>query len=200
MTWSQKIRKKIDAKLVEFRDVKKTKNKEEAELQKIGKLSDVTAKAHQVILNVGEAVQLSSQLALSEIVSKCLKVVFGDEYKFQFEMKRKRNKTVAIPQFFKDGQALPAQNAIGGGIIDVASFAMRITTIAMTSPGVRSLVILDEPFKHVSENYHEKIKDMLEKLSSDLGIQIVMVTHNKKLITGKVIKINPKKIDLYDED
>ncbi len=52
-------------------------------------------------------------------------------------------------------------------------------------------MVLDEPFKFVSEQYQPAIRVMLEQLSRDLQLQIIMVTHNKAYETGTVIDLTP---------
>jgi ABC-type sugar transport system ATPase subunit len=48
---------------------------------------------------------------------------------------------------------------------------------------------MDEPFKSMSAEYWQNTRLLLEGLSKDFGIQIIMVTHNPKLQTGKVVEL-----------
>jgi len=80
-------------------------------------------------------------------------------------------------------------SASGGGVVDVAAFALRLSCLCLSKPKRRHLLVLDEPFKFVSEEYRHRIRGMMEKLSEEMGVQIIMVTHIKELETGKVIRL-----------
>ena len=43
--------------------------------------------------------------------------------------------------------------------------------------------------KYVSAEYRPAVRSMLEQLSEEMKIQIVMVTHSEELATGKVIEL-----------
>jgi len=42
--------------------------------------------------------------------------------------------------------------------------------------------VFDEPFKFVSREYQLKVGELLKKLSDQLGLQILMVSHNSNFI------------------
>ncbi len=74
-------------------------------------------------------------------------------------------------------------------MIDVAAFALRVSCLMLHRPRLNRVVIIDEPFRFVSVQYQDNVREMLEGLSKDLGIQIVFVTHNENLVTGKTIEL-----------
>jgi len=80
--------------------------------------------------------------------------------------------------------------ASGGGVVDVAAFALRVACLVLYRPRLSRVVVLDEPFRFVSMQYQENVRQMLEQLSTDMNIQIVQVTHNPNLTTGKVIDLS----------
>ena len=68
-----------------------------------------------------------------------------------------------------------------GGVVDVLSLALRMAFWSLDKTK-RPLLLLDEPLKHLSEDLQSRASDMLQMLSSKLGIQILMVTHEKALL------------------
>lgn len=54
---------------------------------------------------------------------------------------------------------------------------LRIASWSMERPRTRNVIILDEPFKFLSENYQDQASSMLKELSSRLGLQFIIVTH-----------------------
>lgn len=89
----------------------------------------------------------------------------------------------------RDGIELDPMSSTGGGVVDVASFALRIAALLMQKPAGRLLLILDEPFRFVSEEYRDRVKDLVEELSKELGIQFIIVTHMKELQCQKIVEI-----------
>jgi DNA repair exonuclease SbcCD ATPase subunit len=46
---------------------------------------------------------------------------------------------------------------------------------------ISGTIILDEPTKHVSEEYTNRVAEFLHQTTKMLGRQIIMVTHNRSL-------------------
>ena len=63
---------------------------------------------------------------------------------------------------------------------DVISFGMRIALWAIKSPRSDSVFILDEPGKALGELL-PKFAEVLNELSRKLGIQFIIITHDKAL-------------------
>jgi DNA repair exonuclease SbcCD ATPase subunit len=80
--------------------------------------------------------------------------------------------------------------AAGGGVVDVAAFALRLACLMLHRPAVRRTVVLDEPFKFVSADRRGYVRQMLEDLAEELNVQFIMVTHIEELKTGHVIEIS----------
>ncbi len=153
----------------------------------------VHAESAQVIAqHVAQTVQQQAHTRISKVVSRCLETVFdGDEtYGFKIRFERKRGRTEAVLVLTEDGNEIDdIFDGQSGGIVDVASFALRLACIILAKPKLRKIVFLDEPFKFVSERYLDNVRLMLNGLAEDFGFQFVMVTHIKALETGKVIEL-----------
>lgn len=149
------------------------------------------SRALSLVQASAEEIQNHIHQQISKLVSKCLKAVFDDPYNFEIRFVKKRGKTDAQIVFSRNGIEMNAKDGIGGGVLDVASFALRLACISLQNPRPRKLLILDEPFKFVSEKkeYRQRVRLLLETLSSEMGFQIVMVTHDPALTIGKVIEI-----------
>jgi len=144
----------------------------------------------KIIQTVSQSVQEKAHKQISGVVASCLESVFGDEYSFRIDFVPKRGRTEAQLVLVNQGQdVLDPLNEDSGGVADVASFALRIACIILAKPNVRKLVVLDEPFKFVSEEYRPAIIEMIERLSEDFDIQFIMVTHISDLQIGKVVRL-----------
>jgi len=162
---------------------------EEENMAKAERMIARTQEAQTILQLVAEAVQQKAHEKLAQVVSSCLSTVFEDPYRFKIQFERKRGKTEAHLRFLRRGLDVDPITASGGGAVDVAAFALRVACLMLHRPRLSKIVVLDEPFKFVSAQYRENIKAMLESLTDDLGIQIIMVTHIEELEAGKVIEL-----------
>jgi ABC-type glutathione transport system ATPase component len=148
-----------------------------------------TQDAQEILQLIAQAVQQRAHERLSAVVTKCLESVFEDPYQFKIEFERKRGRTEASLRFTRRELDADPLSSTGGGVVDVAAFALRVACLMLHRPRLSKVVILDEPFKFVSAQYRENVRAMLEELAKDLGIQIVLVSHIEELEAGKVIEL-----------
>ena len=147
--------------------------------------------ALEIVKEVGLKTQQSLQFHIAGIVTMALDSVFEDPYEMQVEFVQRRGKT-ECDLFFKKGEdIINPLSASGGGAVDVASFALRVASWSMQLPKTRNTLLLDEPFKNLSEELLPKAGEMLKRISQQLGIQIIMVTHSDTLIESadRVFKV-----------
>lgn len=145
--------------------------------------------AQEILQSLAQAVQQKAHQRIAEVVSSCLSAVFDDPYEFHIEFERKRGKTEARLRFKRWGLDVDPMSSTGGGVVDVAAFALRVACLVMHRPRLRPFLALDEPFRFVSAQYRDNVRKMLESLSKDMGIQIVMVTHIEELATGQIVRL-----------
>ncbi|MBT5420357.1 MAG: hypothetical protein HOK80_05655, partial [Candidatus Cloacimonetes bacterium] len=122
-------------------------------------------------------------------------------YEFELEFVIKRGKTEADLWFVRNDSRLSPMDTAGGGAIDVASMALRIAAWSINK-NTRPVIILDEPFKNLSENLQDRAADMLRMLSEKLDLQIIMVSHITKLVkdSDKIVKVNRGNNGSYIEE
>lgn len=148
--------------------------------------------AQSTAQGVAAEVQASAHDRIARVVSRCLAAVFDEPYEFRVTFDRKRGKTEARLGFVRDGVEMDPLTAAGGGVVDVAAFALRLAALVLARPARRRLVVLDEPFKFVSAEYRGAVRGMLEMLAEDMDVQFVIVTHIDELKTGTVIEVEPQ--------
>jgi len=158
-------------------------------LRKAGLAVQHTQEAQEVLQLIAQAVQQQAHERLSAVVSKCLESVFPDPYQFHIEFERKRGRTEASLRFVRRELDADPLSAAGGGVVDIAAFALRVACLMLHRPRLSKVVVLDEPFRFVSIQYQENVRAMLEELAQDLKVQIVQVTHNESLSTGSIVEL-----------
>jgi len=145
--------------------------------------------AQQLIQAVAEAIQQKAHSRIAGIVSRCLKAVFGpDAYSFEVGFRQARGKTEAQLRFLRDGRKVDPSN-VGGGVLDVTAFALRLLSLMLSRPRKRRILFLDEPFRHLSREHRPAARQLLESLADEMATQIVLITHSKQIACGKVIHL-----------
>ena len=148
-----------------------------------------TEHARELLQIVSQAIQETAHSKIAYVVSRCLRAIFDEPYDFKIEFELKYGRTQATLLFVRDGIEMDPLTASGGGVVDVAAFALRLACLILSKPPLRKLIVLDEPFKHLSVDYSKRVSQLLTELSTEMGIQFIMVTHNRLLECGKVIEI-----------
>ena len=154
----------------------------------------IIEKAQLIIQEVGQKTQSELKIHISNIVTMALESVFSDPYQFKLDFILKRGQTEAIIKFVRNGYERDPLVAIGVGVIDIASFALRIALWSISSPRPTNTLIFDEPFKFLSRELQPRAGEMLQQISKKLGIQIILVTHSKDLIDSadKVFSVSQR--------
>lgn len=167
---------------------------EEAAKNAKARAADAT-EARALIQTVARQTQQTLEFHVSSLVSSALEAVFPSPYEFAARFVERRNKTECDLFLTRGGKDYDPMTATGGGVVDVASFGLRAAFWALTKR--RPVLILDEPFKFVSEGLHGACSEMLKALSEQLGIQIIMISHLPGIIAAadRVIKINQGRVE-----
>jgi len=160
--------------------VQKTIKEKQKELRKVTAKLDHAEEARAIIYSVAQKTQETLVLNIETIVTTAIKSVFGEGgYEFKVDFNIKRNRTEADMYFTKNGFRYNPMSGSGYGVVDVASFALRIVALELSSPNVRKLLIIDEPFKNLSDEFHDLAGQMIREISENLDIQFIIVTHVK---------------------
>jgi DNA repair exonuclease SbcCD ATPase subunit len=152
---------------------------------RVATLSEARGIAQEVAVQIQE----EAHKKIASLVTRCLEAVFDDPYSFHIHFERVRGKTEARLVFERGGVELEGLDSVGGGVIDVAAFALRLACLTLTRPRPRMALFLDEPFRFVSANYRPRVASLLETLSQELSLQVLLVTHDADFRLGEVIHV-----------
>ncbi len=139
-------------------------------------------KARWILTEVAKETQIRFKAKVESLVTMAIQSVFDRPFKFVLEFERKRNKLECRPVVMEGDSEYTAKDDLGGGIVDVISFAMRIVLWSLQQPRSRNTIILDEPMKFVGKGeLLDRAGQMLKEISHKLGIQLIIVTHEPQL-------------------
>lgn len=164
--------------LEQIEDSKKAINNIQSEVELLEKVSILFQKT-------SEFAREQARSQIESLVTNCLQYIFENNIEFKIEIEELRNKPSA--DFYvitKENDTIiktKPELSRGGGVVDIVSLALRIAFLQIHKPKIQGPLILDEPAKHVSEDYIFNVADFLKKTAEMFERQIIIVTHNNHL-------------------
>lgn len=151
-------------------------------------------RAQVLLQNTASETQNQLRVHLEDIVNTGLETCFPESYTAHIDFLNKRGK-IECDIYLKDysGNRVDPLEDNGGGLADIVSFSLRMACWAIGNTD--NVIILDEPFKFLSKELRPLAGNLLKDLSSKLGIQIIMVTHDEEMIAAsdKVFTVRKNK-------
>jgi DNA repair exonuclease SbcCD ATPase subunit len=164
----------------------------EDKVESLKRYQSALALVNEEVTALATQIQQTCQQTISDFVTRCLESIFPENrYRFSliFEVKRKQTEARAV-LVDGDGFQYDALRSCGGGVVDIVSFALRLATLMLLTPAPSRVLVLDEPFRFLSENHRARLVELLDALCKETGFQIIMVTHIKELTTkGHIIEL-----------
>lgn len=156
-----------------------------AKISKINENIELLENVNILLQKTSEYGREQAKKQIEIIVTNCLQYVFDSNIEFIIELEQLYGKPNA--EFYvitkSDNEVIKTKPELsrGGGIVDIISLALRISFLQIHKPLVEGPLILDEPAKHVSEEYIFNVADFLKRISEMFNRQVIMVTHNNHL-------------------
>jgi hypothetical protein len=184
-------RNELDEHLLRRKIAQRTADAERCQLAVVSDSLDGIQEAQTIAQTIAQTLQQRAHDRIASVVTRCLNAVFDDPYEFRIRFDRKRGKTEARLTFLRDGLELDDPlNEVGGGVIDVASLALRLACLLLSRPPLRRLIVLDEPFKNIrGEGNKARTREMILRLAEDLDIQFVINTDIPEYRLGTVVEV-----------
>lgn len=151
-------------------------------------------KAGALIQDTAQKTQNQLSIRVEDIVQMAIDTCFSSEnYQFRLKFEPKRGRTEASLDLMKDGWVSDPLVSNGGGLADIESFGLRISSWSLGQTD--NCIILDEPFKFLDETLKPLAGDILKELSQRLGIQFIIVTHDESImaVADQVITVGLRK-------
>lgn len=157
----------------------------EANLQKSILEIELLDKVTLVFQKTSEFAREQAKIQIETLVTKCLQYIFESSINFIIDLDELRGKANAEFYVINEIDNLTIKTkpelSRGGGVVDIVSLALRIAFMQIHKPAIEGPLILDEPAKHVSEDYIYNVGDFLKQTSLMFNRQVIMVTHNQHL-------------------
>ena len=176
--------------------LQKQQNELKTDIEKINKEVDILEKVLILFQKTSKYAREQGKAQIENLTTKSLRYIFDKNYQFEIDISEKRN--ISSAEFYvveeNENTIIKTKPEIskGGGIVDIVSLALRLWFLENTNPKVEGPLILDEPAKHVSQDYTFDIGDFLLQFSKQMNRQIIMITHNPHLasLSENIYKVN----------
>ena len=152
----------------------------EKEYNELKEQNENLKKARLLVAEAGKCTQSYLKSYIEEMTTTALQAVFEEDYQFIIDFDIKRNKVEAKLSLKLRGEETDPKDSCGGGVLDVASFALRVVLWSIENPKSSNVIILDECFKFLHGKM-ENASQLLKKLSKDLNIQFIIVSQLDEL-------------------
>lgn len=141
-----------------------------------------------------EVWQRKFQKSTETIVSEGLSHVFGEELQLQIKPSTKADMSAVEFVLIKDGQEEDIMEGQGGGYIGIIAFLLRVLLIMASRPLLRLVLIMDEPFAHLSVEFRHPLAEMAAALIDRLGFQMLMVTQEREYVDAADVAYSFEKV------
>lgn len=186
------IARRLDRLAVEYALARSNVKAERRALAAVAEQIDDLQQAQLLVQEVAAQLQTQAHLRIAAIVCRCLETIFAeDAYTFSIRFDKKRGKTSATLILARDGIELDdPKNEAGGGVVDIAAFALRLTCLLLALPRRRRVLILDEPIRNLhGEEYQNRVGALLLALAKEMKVQFIIITDDNWLKIGHVVHI-----------
>lgn len=142
--------------------------------------------ANIFLTSIGEDRQFKAQESIEQLVTVGLRTIFDDSLSFHI-IQKVSGKTATVE--FVVRSSLPEGRVVetsvlearGGGLAAVIGFLLRLVVLLLQRDEAKDKVlVLDETFAHVSDEYVPALGEFLRQLKEKTGVQIIMVTHQSE--------------------
>jgi len=171
----EQVKAKFIAYKTELRLTLNSLESKEQELAILKKYNEDLQKARAIIGEVGKNTQTYLKEYIESMCSMALQTVFEEEIKFIIDFDIKRNRPEAKINLQINNLLIDPKDSCGGGVLDVASFALRVVLWSIENPKSSNVIILDEPMKFLHGRIENAMK-MIKDLSKKLNIQFIIVS------------------------
>lgn len=171
------------------RDISQEYDEAKADYAKAESEKKIALETQRLVQEAAQATLSNLSVRIGNIVTKALKAVLGESYKFNLDFKISYGKLATDMYLEKDGKRYDLRRDNGDGVVDIVALALRVAVLCLDRRHIRRLLILDEPCGAVSVNYQQVLGEMIRQLSDMLNLQVIMIAAH-----GSVMQIEGAKV------
>ena len=145
-------------------------------------LMDTDNQALIILHELEETWRGKFESALAGVGGQGLSAVFGEDIQVVIDSVIKRGVANLDMHLVTEGLETDIMGSKGGSVVNVFSTLLRFLFTLSNTPELRRILVLDEPFTHVSAEYRPALCDMLREMANRLGFQLLFSSHEEELV------------------
>lgn len=182
------LRRELNRDLAKYRQARADADREAEELIVSIALVTNTLQSQQILQDLAQLIQQRAHTQIARVVTKCLVAVFEKPYELRIIFEQRAGSTVARLVYY-EGEYEIIPKMTSGGVLDVASMALRLIVLVLSNPQTDKVLVLDEPFRMLDATNMPRVAQLLLTLSLEMGVQFVICTHSESLQIGKIVRL-----------
>jgi hypothetical protein len=151
-----------------------------SEIENIKEEIDVLVKTSAVLKHLLDTMVRDEMIKMAGLITYGLKSVFDDQDLSFVPDILKKNDKVHIELNTHNGKIEGDYSSFGGSVAVLESYLLRI--LCMLKQNLARLMLLDETFAAVGEEYLANVGKLVSELSKKLNIDVLLVTHQKEFM------------------
>jgi DNA repair exonuclease SbcCD ATPase subunit len=178
----QQRRREIDFKRGQQQSLQERATSLQADISELTETAAILDRVTLLLNSIGEDKQQQAQEQIEGIITRGLQTIFGDTFSFHIAQTMK-GKSASVEFFIRthlDDTAIetPVLESHGGGLAAIVGFMLRVTVMLLDkSEDKAKVIILDETFGMVSDEYLDPLAEFIRDLVDKTDIQVILVTH-----------------------
>lgn len=202
-----RLRGRIESLASQRKDVRSRRAEAVRKYDELNATADRHSKAQELLNAFAETKRVEIVSKIEAVVTTAIQAMLGPDVRFVLSVDVKRGSLAVQPSVRykvhrskKRAPGTPASvseievplSEVGGGLVDVISFAARVSVLCLTRPKVARIIVADEPFRHVSAEYLPGVASMVRRLADVAGVQFIIVTHEPELrgVADSVVEVS----------
>lgn len=150
---------------------------------------------HEVLKTLLDKMSHDNVGQIESLVTFGLQTIFGhvyDDIRFFFKKSVKRDLLHYEPMLSVDGVEASLDDSFGGGMLCVISFILRL--IVVTNLGLYPLIVGDEIFAGVSEEFQKNCSEFLRVMAERMNCDFLLVTHQEQFAENAHVRYKCNKL------
>lgn len=182
------LRRELNSDLAKYRQAKLDTELESTYLVASIELVQNTLQAQQYLQDLAQLLQQRAHTQIARVVTRCLVAVFDKPYELRIIFEQRAGTTIAKLVYYEnDNEIVPRTTS--GGVLDVASMALRLIVLVLSQPQCDKVLVLDEPFRMLDSTNMPRVAELLRVLSQEMQVQFIICTHSEALQIGKIVRL-----------
>jgi len=176
------VRSKLDRQLGEIKALKARSESLNKERENLISNIDLHSKSLIILNSIADSRQTNIYNQIESLVTEGLRSIFGEELSFHLVPAIKANRQVlsmSIRSTLPNGNVFDTdiKSARGGGHAAVVGFLLRLVILLLTKRDKPKLLVLDETFAQVSEEYRPAVATFIRQIVDKTDTQVILISH-----------------------